>query len=306
MKRFTRRTVSIIAGEVIVIAIIGVGAYATSKGYDTLTLPKERYAHATPSVQFEDVTFPARGRSYKVYAYYLPGEAGYPVLINVHGRFGSRHQKDTLDRAQAWRSLGYAVLSLDLSDNGGDTVEDGRLSMGFKEPYDVLGAVDYLLTRGFTSDQIGIVSISLGASTSLMAAGQEPRLKAIWEDSGYTRADTVIAEQATRNGYTPLLIPGGMLWGVLTTGDRLWEVAPINLGPLFAANKQAIYITHAEGDETVAYHHGVDLYNAYKAAGVNVTFWGLPPISHGRIFIERRDEYLKRLDEFFHSTLSFK
>src|SRR5260221_337386 len=194
MKRNIRRAIFTSVMVLVVVSILGVYTYASSKGYDTLSLPKQRFAHATPSVQFEDVTFPARGRTYKVYAYYLPGEAGYPALINVHGRFSSRHDKDTLDRAQAWRGLGYSVLSLDLSDNGGDTVEDGRLSMGLKE----------------------------------------------------------------------------------------------------------------QDDETVAYHHGVDLYDSYKAAGVNVTFWGLPPIPHGKIFVERREEYLQRLDEFFRSTLTFK
>src|SRR5436190_918980 len=123
MRRFRRRAIVTAVSTLIVIAIFGVGIFATSKGYDVLTLPKVRFAHATPSVPFEDITFPARGRTYKVYAYYLPGEPGYPVLINVHGRFGSRHQTDTLDRAKAWRGLGYSVLSLDLSDNGGDTVE---------------------------------------------------------------------------------------------------------------------------------------------------------------------------------------
>jgi uncharacterized protein len=301
----SRRSMIAFLSVIIVIAIVAALVFATSKGYDTLTIPPLRIAKATPSIPFEDITFPARGKTYQVYAYYLAGEVGYPALIHVHGRFGSRHQKEVLERAEVWHSLGYSVLSLDLSDSGGDTVEDGRSSMGLKEQYDVLGAFDYLVARGFAADQIGIVSISLGAATSLLAAGQEPRIKAVWEDSGYSRADSAIAEQAWNQGYTPLLVPIGFVWAYLVTGDRLWEVTPINLGPTFAKHNQAVYVVHGQGDTAVEYHHGVDLYTAYKAAGVEVTFWDLPQTSHGDIYVEHTEEYIRRMDEFFKSTLSF-
>src|SRR5260221_14600804 len=113
--------------------------------------------------------------NYQVHAFYMPGKPDAPALINLHGWPSSRHSKVDMDRAIALRALGYNVLSIDLQDNGGDTVEDGRLSMGYKERYDVLGAFDYLLTRGFATDKIGLVGVSLGGSTSLMAAGAEPR-----------------------------------------------------------------------------------------------------------------------------------
>src|SRR5260221_12489407 len=138
--------------------------------------------------------------NYQVHAFYMPGKPDAPALINGHGWASNRHSKPDMDRAIALRDLGYNVLSIDLQDNGGDTVEDGRLSMGYKERYDVLGAFDYLLARGFISEKIGIVSISMGASTSLMAAGADPRIKAIWADRGYARPDSVVAEQAQAFG----------------------------------------------------------------------------------------------------------
>src|SRR5260221_10444846 len=98
--------------------------------------------------------------NYQVHAFYMPGKPDAPALINVHGWRSSRHSKPDMDRAIALRELGYNVLSIDLQDNGGDTVEDGQLSMGYKEGYDVLGAFDYLLARGFTSEKNGIMSIS--------------------------------------------------------------------------------------------------------------------------------------------------
>ncbi len=289
------------------LALLGILIFASAKAYDILSLPKEHYPPTTPTGQFEDVMFPSRGLNYKVHAFYMPGQAGAPALINVHGWRSSRHSKPDMDRAIALRDLGYNVLSIDLQDNGGDTVEDGRLSMGYKERYDVLGAFDYLLARGFTSNKIGIVSISMGASTSLMAAGGDPRIKAIWADSGYARADSVVAEQAQAFGVPGFIVPTGMLWGVLLTGDRVWEVTPINFADSFAANKQAVYIVHDEFDKLVLYHHGVDMNAAFQKAGVDVTFWGLtdPDLGHAEAETKYHDEYYRRLDAFFKKHLDW-
>jgi dipeptidyl aminopeptidase/acylaminoacyl peptidase len=303
-----KRHYILLAFGLLIVVAIAILTYIASTAYDVLSLPGGPIPPATPTGKFEDVTFPSRGHNYKVYGFYLPGQPDAPALISVHGWKATRHDKYHLDRAAALRDLGYTVLTIDLQDNGGDTVEDGRLSMGYKERYDVLGAFDYLLSRGFTADKIGLVGESEGGSTILMAAGLEPRIKAIWEDSGYTRADSVVTEQAQNFGYPPFVVLPGMAWGFLKTGDRIWEVTPIDLGPTFAANKQAVYIIHAEQDTRVLYHHGVDLYNAYQKAGVDVTFWSLPDTdlpdnAHAVAITYHHDEYMKRLDEFFKQHL---
>src|SRR5262249_20165216 len=147
-----------------------------------------------------------------------------PVLISVPGYRASRHDQYHIDRAVALRDLGNNVLSIDLQDNGGDTVEDGRLSMGFQEQQDVLGAFDYLLSRGFKPNQIGFVAEWMGAGTSLKEAGQNLQIKAVWEDSGFSRVDPVRGEQAALKGFPPLIVPGGLVWAYVIGGDRLWEV----------------------------------------------------------------------------------
>src|SRR5258708_17012941 len=307
MKRPSKRTV-LIALTLGLLAILGGLIFASAKAYEVLSLPKQHYPPTTPTGSFEDVTFASRGLPYQVHAFYMPGVTGAPALVNVHGWRSSRHSKVDMNRAIAMRALGYTVLSIDLQDNGGDTVEDWQLSMGYKERYDVLGAFDYLLTRGFVANKIGLVGESEGGTTVLMAAGSEPRIKAIWEDSGYARADSVLTEQAQNFGYPSVIVLPGMIWGFLKTGDRIWEVTPIDLGPTFAANKQSVYIIHDEQDKRVLYHHGIDLYNAYQNVRVDVTFWSLPDTTfpdeaHAVAITYHHDEYLKRLDEFFKQEL---
>lgn len=305
MKTHSRRRLITVLAWLIGVIAISLYTVLSLVTYNVLSLPPVDYPYSTPPGVFHDVDFPSRGQDYTVHGFLLPGDSGAPALISVPGRFNSRHDNYHLNRAVYLHELGYTVLSIDLSDNGGDTVQNGRSSMGFSERWDVLGAFDYLLGLGFSSDRIGLVGESMGAATSLIAAATEPRIKAIWADSPFERADTILSEQIQSVGLPPILIPGGMLWGWLSGGERMWEVAPIDTGPQLAERHQAVYLVHDEQDKLIPYHHGVDIYQAFKAAGVDVTFWSVPGLDHVLAIVDQRDEYLMRLDRFFKQHLAW-
>src|SRR5258708_23296008 len=113
------------------IAAIGLYSLACVASYNVFSQVPGLLASGTPSGEYQDVTFPSRGQNYRVYAYYLPGKAHAPVLINVHGYKGTRHDQGELDRAAGLRALGYNVLSLDLTDNGGAPIGNGPISWGY-------------------------------------------------------------------------------------------------------------------------------------------------------------------------------
>jgi uncharacterized protein len=301
-QRRSRRLHNLILFFVLLI-IVSYGA-VSYMGFRILTSPPGRLPRLTPRIAHQEVTFPARGRSYPVYAYLFSSPASSRALIVVHGIGSSRHGEGEQEVAQAIHALGYTILLIDLSDAAGDTVGNGHVALGADERWDVLGAYDYLLTQGFAPEKVGLMGWSMGAATILLAAGIEPRIKAIWEDSGYDRVLTVLEERLQTTNVTPLILPGGLLWNALITGTRLWEIAPIDGVPGFARNRQAIYIVHGELDTVVRYSHGERLYAASKQAGVDVTFWSLPNTAHTEGFNRFRDEYLRRLDEFFRAHLN--
>ncbi|HRE47518.1 MAG TPA: prolyl oligopeptidase family serine peptidase [Aggregatilineales bacterium] len=284
-------------------------------GYNTLSISNRKYPPLTPDIPYEDVTFPTREGGYNVHAFYMPGKPDFPAIIAVHGWRGSRHSENDIKRNTALAGEGYTVLAVDLADSGGDTVGNGRLAMGYEERYDVLGAFDYLLSRGFAPDRIGLWGVSMGASTSLLAAQIEPRLRAVIADSGYTRADTIASEQAESFGFPRIIVPGGMLWGVVLTGKAIWTTAAIEAGKDFAANKQAIQLVHCTTDSFIVVRHADDLLAAYQAAGVDVDLWKIdcvgqqnpPPGTtnnrHGIGYFEQPEEYMRRLNAFFAAHL---
>jgi dipeptidyl aminopeptidase/acylaminoacyl peptidase len=285
---------------VVALALYSVAAWM---GYDAATLPRPPYPPITPATPYEEVRFPSRGQPYLVNAFLQLGQADMPALINVHGYRGTRYSEHSLLRASEMNAMGYTVLTPDLSDNGGSTIGNGRISFGYSERWDVLGAFDFLLERGFSATKIGVVGESMGATSSLLAAAAEPRLRAVWADSGFSSAPQVLAEQAHTAGFPSIIVPGAALVGVLRTGDRLQEADPLAAAAQLTANRTAIQIVHCEQDAVVLPHHGPDLFAAYQAAGADAAFWLVGCVEHARAFYFARDEYNQRLKDFFTEKL---
>lgn len=273
--------------------------------YNTLSLVDAKAAPTTPEGVYETVTFQSRAQPYQVAATFLPGDPSAPALIVVHGWRGDRFQMFPF--GQALRGMGYNVLLPDLADAGGETVGNGRIAMGYEERFDVLGAFDYARDLGFAPERIGLAGASLGATTVLLTAGLEPRIRAVWADSPFARPDVVAAEQAETFGFPRLIVPGGLMWGMLLTGNRIWEAAAVEQAASLAANDQAVQLVHCTNDGFVFPHHSQDIESAYRAAGVPVDRWSLDcaegDYSHAAAFRTVQDEYLRRLDTFFKTYL---
>ena len=301
-----RRRIWFVLLGVILLALIAYIVVARI-AYDTMSLygSKALHAEATPDTPFEEVSFPTRGGSYPVYAFWqTTTKPDAPVIINVHGYGNSRYLDYVQTRAEIILGLGYNVLSLNLSDNGGKTVEDGRISMGYDEHGDVLGAYDYLLTKGYKPEQIGLVGESMGAATILLAAQAQPTLKIIWADSPFSDAPMVLREQAGALGFPGFIVDGSLIWAQVLSNDNLRAASPITAGAGFAANKQAVYLSTCTTDNIVNPHHARDLYAEYKAKGVDVQFWEIACTEHATGMEFARDEYFQRLDAFLSSHFS--
>ncbi|MBN1573475.1 MAG: alpha/beta hydrolase [Deltaproteobacteria bacterium] len=122
------------------------------------------------SLKAEEVSFPARGDDkITISAWWIEEKPSTPkkAFVLVHGR---RSNKKTLCRfAPIFASRGISTLLIDLRGHGEST--DGYTTFGDKEREDVIGAFDYLFEKGYSpDDKIGIFGISMGATTSFLAA----------------------------------------------------------------------------------------------------------------------------------------
>jgi uncharacterized protein len=251
----------------------------------------------------EDVLIPSRDPGIDISGWWIASDdpAG-PAVVVVHGHTSCKRDHDVLLPAGMLYRHGISVLLIDLRDHGDSTDEDGRYAGGTEEYRDVLGAWDWLRSeKAIPADRIGLLGISLGAATVLIAAGEEPGVVATWEDSSYADIGVAIRAELRRNGYPEPLELGGVTMARLLSGDDLLSRSP--LGSVRRMADRSLFITHGEADTRLTVEYARTLHAAAQAAGVDVTAWIVPGAGHTRAMGLVTDEYERRLAGFFESTL---
>jgi dipeptidyl aminopeptidase/acylaminoacyl peptidase len=254
---------------------------------------------------YEDVAIDSRD-GIGLAAWWIPADrSDAAVVIMVSGAGSCRRDPVMLLPAGMLHRSGFAVLMLDLRNQGDSTVVDGRFAGGTKEYLDVLGAWDWVRARGVDPSRIGLFGESNGASTVVIAAGAEPLVAATWEDSGYADPWTAVAEEVRRQGFPELLVPGARLWGLLG-GIDLDSHRPIDA--VASIGERALMIVHGLADTRVDPHHAVDLSRALQAArrgaDVSADLWLVPGAEHLRSAFTVPAEYERRLAAFFGASLA--
>ncbi len=137
---------------------------------------------------------------------YMPAKLPAPAILLAHG-FGEN--KDSVaPEAKALQKAGYVVLTWSARGFGSST---GSISMDAPnaEIADISKLIDYLGTRSEVLKRIGqpyvgIAGSSYGGAAALMAAGLDPRIKAVAANITWNNLNTVLFPQST----TSVGVPG--------------------------------------------------------------------------------------------------
>ncbi|MEO5886272.1 MAG: alpha/beta fold hydrolase, partial [Anaerolineales bacterium] len=252
---------------------------------------------------FETVHFPSRQTGINLTGWFIAGQADAPTIILTHGLNSCKCDPRVLTVAGMLHRNGFNVLMYDMREHGESDIEDGRAAIGNEEYQDLLGAWDWLVDqKQFSPDHIGVYGQSLGAGTTLIAFGQEPRVAAAFVDSPYSDLPQIINEELARNNYPSFLAPGGIFMARMITGDNLTAFSPKD-----AVNNNAgrpIYMVHGTGDTRINVHHTRQLAELAAQTGANVTVWMPEGVGHVEAEFAFPDEYERRLVTFFLNSLS--
>ncbi len=132
------------------------------------TGPQRRAVRPLPAdfgFAVEDVRFTATD-GVSLRGWFVPCDASTRAAILLHGNGSTRSQM--IARARLLRAHGFAVLLYDARGHGES--EGSRVSFGLHETRDLLGALDYVRSRGAT--EIGCLGASQGGATIALAAAQ--------------------------------------------------------------------------------------------------------------------------------------
>ena len=218
------------------------------------------------------------------------------AFILVHGR--NSNKKALIRFASLFVSKGISTLLIDLRGHGEST--DNFVTFGDKERYDVMGAVDYLSTKGYgPDDKIGLLGLSMGATSSFLATmdlniEKDGSVDVLIFDSGIpdVPASIVFNSKKAVGDAVPFLLPGALVMARLRSGANFKDGNPI--AHTDDINIPILFVIH-EMDELIPYDEQKNLFEEYPGPKQILEFEGL---GHHRGHVEKRAEYEDAVNKF--------
>ena len=250
--------------------------------------------------KWENITFPSRESGININGWLFNYYQDEPIIIIVHGIFPNGKCKSEPNLiASLLIKNNINAMTIDLRNYGHSTKVSVYENLGLSEYLDVLGAFDYLKKIGFKSKNIGLLGISLGASTVIFAAANEPEITTIWSESSLAEFNMILKDEISRYGFPNIFGPSVSIAGQILSG-----VDPKNLNPTFALNKNKNYFfTHGEDDTRIFIKH-FNFFKKYTDNNkINAEFWIIPHAGHVDGIFLHTEEYGKRMKTFFKKNL---
>ena len=250
--------------------------------------------------EWQDVYFLSREKNIKINGWLFNYYHNRPIVIVTHGiNPNGKCKSESNLIASLLVSKNFNVLTIDLRNYGQSDRTSKYEDLGLKSYKDILGAFDFLKNIGFKSNQIGLHGISLGASTSIFAANEEPEILAIWSDSPIAEFKMALTDEIARYGLSIEFGPVVSLAGRILTG-----IDPTLLSPAMKLSKtQSYFFTHGDSDKRVLTRH-FKYYQEYALKNkIKAKFWLVKKSNHLDGMLKFPDEYAEKMELFFNSNL---
>jgi fermentation-respiration switch protein FrsA (DUF1100 family) len=283
-RRLGRWLIAVVA--LLGVAYVGFSAYYAIQFTSPMPKPAGSFAEYLPSTT-ETVRFNATD-GVPLSGWFVPQPGATRAAILLHGHGSNRRQM--LARARLLHAHGYAVLLYDArghGESGGD-----RISIGWFEKRDLLGALDYLRGRGFR--EFGLIGLSQGGATIALAASELRDIKWVTLESVYPTLRDAVDRRFRRMFALP-----GWLAGMLMIPMAEWRlgVSIDEVSPLahVAELRCPIFFLQGEADLSTLPESARAL---YALAREPKSLWLVPGAAHVDMYGFAKAEYEKRLLEF--------
>ena len=289
--------VIIIVVAILIVAFIGLSAYLGASATKVERNPVEGNP-ADLGLDYEDIEFPSSDDELIMHGWYLPCPDSEQVIIMLHGADGNRASPsvDMLGIAAELVANGYSILMFDMRGHGES--EGDRLSAGYHERKDLLGALDYVQEVGFK--HIGVLGFSMGAATALLTAAENTDIDCVVADSSFADMTGIIEREFTeRTGFPGFLLPPVIFMVNIMYGVDFNAVKPVESVPDIAP--RPVLFIHGEEDTFTPLEHAHRLINASQ--NPQDELWIAPNATHVRTYVNNRTEYINRVIAFFDEAL---
>ena len=237
---------------------------------------------------FEDVTFPAED-GLTVSGWLIPQTGSKTAVVMIPGGANNRlnriidpHQsgESQLKLMRALWERGHTMLLYDPRGTGRS--EGDRLSYGFLEAGDLLGALRFLDGRGFAARRVGVIGWSMGTTTALYALARTTYGGLVADSALGSFSNEDITRYVARVLSLPLVLARAavpamtigtfmaarLLWG-MNLGARAVDELSHNPVPVLVIHGRADSQIEVRSGEEVALAAGDKLFAAYYLDGVD-------------------------------------
>ncbi len=204
-----------------------------------------------------------------------------------------------LSIAEFLHRAGFSVLTYNSrarAPSGGKYV-----TLGVLEQKDVISVVDYAVGRkDVDPTRVGILGISMGGASAILAAAKDKRIRAVVDDSGFSDAPRVIAAGFEHFIHLPAFpfAPITVAIADLRAGIDVGSVRPMEV--IGEISPRPLLIVHEQGDAVVPVDNSL---RNFAAAGSPKQIWLVPGSSHGQAQTIARPQYESRITSFFQESL---
>jgi dipeptidyl aminopeptidase/acylaminoacyl peptidase len=172
--------------------------------------------------------------------------------------------------------------------------------MGRRERGDLRAALEWAERQGFTPDRIGWVGFSMGASTVLMEAAQNPNIRVAVLDSPYGDLPKLLNTQLSQHSHLPRFFNPGILAAAhFAYGVRTDDLIPIRSAKNWG--DRPLLLIHGEADTIVPV---VQARRLAREAGPSCRALTLPGVDHVAAYRVDPRLYVATVDSFFRNNLT--
>ncbi len=228
--------------------------------------------------------------------WYCPTPKKRRLIVLVHGMGGSRDEMAGI--AHDLHAEGYDVLLFDLRGHGAS--DRSRLYMGARERVDLRAVLEWANRQGYSSDRVGWLGYSMGASTLLMEAAQNAKITAVVLDSPFGNLPELLDRQLTRAQPPPKWFNPG----ILAAARIVYGVRTDNLIPIRSAlqwGPRPMLLIHGEADSIVPVYQARQI---ARVVGPSCQSYFLPGVEHVGAYNRQRSRYIAAVNRFFDRNLA--
>lgn len=247
----------------------------------------------------EPVSFLSRDGT-RLAGWFIPPSrpAPAPAVVLSHG--WGRSRAELLPHANFLHHAGYAVLAFDYRYRGES--EGEHVTMGLHEQDDLLAAIDVLSARPeVDTARLGVFGMSLGGAIAILATARDLRVRALAVEAPYATHRAIMTRSIRHYLHLPTFPFADIakLFIERRLGVPVAQLEPLRVVHLVSPRPLLVI---ADELDTVVGCDETEL--VFQAAGEPKRFWLVPGAAHARAWQVARDEYERRVLDFFEETLA--